>query len=327
MEKNKKLRYNDGDCFEHLGVIGMAIEKVGIIGMGAMGMLLASQMVGRLQPEALDIIVDRSRLDAYREATFTVNDTPLSLHFVTEPAEGEKLDLAIFAVKYRALPKAIEQMKPFVDAHTTIISVLNGIVSEDDLAKAFGDASVLYCVAQGMDATRTGHDMQYTRAGQLVFGVRTEGQEDRLQEVADFFRRMEMAIELPEDVRRQLWNKFMFNVGLNQVVSVYGSGYGVIQKRGEARTQMIQAMREVLPLAEAEGVHLTQDDIQNWMAVADGFSPEGKPSLLQDLDAGRPTEMELFSGTVCRLAEKHKVAAPVNEWLYHILEAKNKELE
>lgn len=305
----------------------MAIETVGIVGMGAMGMLLASQMADQLPEGQLNVIVDKARLKSYAEASFLVNDQPLHLNFVTTPAAGEALDLAIFAVKYQALDGAIKEMRPFIDDHTSIISILNGIASEEDLAEAFGDDQVLFCVAQGMDATRQGHEMHYSRAGQLALGVRSAGQEDRLQALVDFFRRVDIAIELPEDARRQLWNKFMFNVGLNQVVSVYGDGYGVIQKQGEARDQMVQAMREVLPIAKAEGVNLTEEDIKGWMGVADGFAVDGKPSMLQDLDAGRPTEVELFSGTVCKLAEKHDLSAPVNDWLYHILMAKNKELE
>lgn len=305
----------------------MAIEKVGIIGMGAMGMLLASQMTGQLSAGQLQVIVDKDRSKSYADATFLVNDKPLHLDFVTTPPEDQALDLAIFAVKYQALAGAIKQMKPFIDKHTTIISILNGIVSEEDLAEAFGDDQVLYCVAQGMDATREGHEMHYTRPGQLALGMRTAGQEDRLQDLVAFFRQVEVPVELPEDARRQLWSKFMFNVGLNQVVSVYGDGYGVIQKQGEARDQMVQAMREVLPIAAAEGVQLTEEDLKGWLGVADGFAADGKPSMLQDLEAGRPTEVELFSGTVCKLAEKHDISAPVNDWLYHILTAKNKELE
>ena len=87
------------------------------------------------------------------------------------------------------------------------------------------------------------------------------------------------------------------------------------QQPGEARDIMIAAMREVLLLAAAEGVNLGEEDIDYWLSVIAPLNPAGKPSMRQDTEAKRKTEVELFSGTVLELSRKHGIPAPVNEML------------
>lgn len=115
----------------------------------------------------------------------------------------------------------------------------------------------------------------------------------------------------------------MVNVGVNQTAAIFSCGYGGIQREGLARDTMIAAMREVLLLSEYEGVHLTQEDLDYWLRLLGGLNPEGKPSLQQDIEAKRHSEVELFSGTVLALGEKHGLTFPVNRMLYE----KIKEME
>lgn len=108
----------------------------------------------------------------------------------------------------------------------------------------------------------------------------------------------------------------MANVGLNQVTALTDPGtYSVVQKEGPARASMIAAMREVQAVAEAEGVHLGEQDMDYWLGVIDRLNPLGKTSMRQDAEAGRRTEVELFAGTVLRLGRKHGIDVPVNERL------------
>ena len=108
----------------------------------------------------------------------------------------------------------------------------------------------------------------------------------------------------------------MTNVGVNQTVAVYKSNYGEIQRQGEAREKMIAAMKEVIALSEKEGIHLTEEDLNYWLNVLSTLSPDGKPSMAQDVDARRYSEVDLFSGTVLELGRKYGIATPVNKELY-----------
>ena len=113
----------------------------------------------------------------------------------------------------------------------------------------------------------------------------------------------------------------MLNVGVNQVVMVWEGDYGTVQAPGAARAQMIAAMREVIALSRLEGVPVTEDDLAFYVNLIDTLSPAGMPSMRQDGLAHRPSEVELFSGTVCRLAAKHGLDVPVNRQLYDTVRA------
>ena len=82
------------------------------------------------------------------------------------------------------------------------------------------------------------------------------------------------------------------------------------------RDEMVEAMREVLRVGNAEGVALTEEDVTMWLDVLDHLSPDSEPSMRQDGKAHRKSEVELFSGTICRLGRKHNIPTPVNDSLY-----------
>lgn len=84
---------------------------------------------------------------------------------------------------------------------------------------------------------------------------------------------------------------------------------------------MIAAMREVIVLSEYEGIHLTEADLNYWLSVLATLSPEGKPSLAQDLEARRYSEVELFAGTVLDMGENYHIPTPVNKKLYDTIKS------
>ena len=111
----------------------------------------------------------------------------------------------------------------------------------------------------------------------------------------------------------------MMNVGINQTSAILRAPYGVYQKTGEARELMLQAAREVIPISRKEGINLTEEDLTRIPGIIDEMAPDGKTSMLQDVEAGRKTEVELFSGTVIELGKKHGIPTPVNEVLYRMI--------
>ena len=107
------------------------------------------------------------------------------------------------------------------------------------------------------------------------------------------------------------------------IEEAYGAPYSLIQKEGEARTMMIEAMREVLRVADTQDIDLTEADIDYWLELLATLNPEGHTSMCQDVLAGRPTEVELFAGTMLKIAKEEGFSLPVNTFLYEKL----KELE
>lgn len=302
------------------------IQKTAIIGMGALGMLYADKIAENIGEDAVEFVMDSRRVEKYRDAVFTVNGGERRFKMVSAEA-ARPADLVIVAVKYPALESALDCMKKVVGAHTVILSVMNGVTSEEKIAWRYGDENVIYTVAQGMDAMKFGGDLQYTRAGELVLGVRKAGvgQEAKVEAAAEYLRKAKISAVIEKEILRTMWGKFMLNVGVNQVCMVYGINYGQSFAPGEANRMMIAAMREVRAVAELEGVKVTEQDLNFYVDLLKTLSPEGMPSMAQDRINKKASEVDMFAGSMIEMAEKHNIQVPANRYLYERVKEIEKE--
>jgi 2-dehydropantoate 2-reductase len=302
------------------------IRRVLIVGAGAVGAAVAS-IIHKREPGAVAVLADRGRMARYSVEGFVLNGERLRFHLVpagTAPRPGEEPDLAIVAVKNHQLEQAIVDMAPYVGEDTQVLSLLNGITSEDSLAAAVGTGKVLYAMILGIDAVRQGNATTFSSSGKVHFGEahNTDGDwSDRVSRIASFFDRVGVRYAVPEDMIRSLWYKFMINVGINQASAVLRAPYGVFQRLPEARRVMEGAMRELVAISRAMGTGLEETDLDSWWATLLGLRPEAKTSMLQDLEAGRKTEVEAFAGMVIALGRKAGVPTPVNGLLYDLIRA------
>lgn len=295
----------------------MEIQRVSIIGLGALGVLFGHQIAKNTPEGTLTIVADAQRAARYERDGVFINGERCNFRYVMQEERGECTDLMLFAVKFGDLPRAIEDARYQVGPDTIILSLLNGISSEGIIGRALGEEKVLPAIAQGMDAVKVGNRMTFAHMGMICFGDRPSGgAAEKVAAVAEFFRRAGIPHEVARDMQRRMWGKFMLNVGVNQAVAVFECDYGGVQRAGAARDAMIAAMREALTLARAEGADLTEEDLGYWLKVLDTLDPGGKPSLRQDLEARRKSEVDLFAGTALELGEKHGIDCPVNRMLY-----------
>lgn len=293
------------------------IKTTAIIGLGNLGIAYGHHLSKHMLRENLKIIADQNRILRYERNGVYCNGERCDFRYVTPEEEGEPADLILITVKFQNLVEAISAIENHVGNHTIILSALNGISSEGMIGEAYGMDKVLYCVAQGMDGVKVGNRLTYDHIGMLCFGDGEEGVvSDKTRAVEAFFQETQLPHEMETDMMKRLWGKFMMNVGVNQTASVYLCNYGGLQQEGAARNTMIAAMREVIPLSEKAGYPLTDEDLSYWLGVLGSLRPEGKPSMQQDMEGGKSTEVELFSGTVLALARKYGLDAPVNQELY-----------
>ena len=295
----------------------MEVQKVALIGLGALGVMFGNQLQKTMPKGSFSIVADKNRINRYREQRITCNSENCSFDFISPDNKSGPCDLAIFAVKYNGLKDAIESMRPLIGKDTIIISTLNGIKSEEVLGEAFGPEKIVYCVAQGMDAVKEGNKVTYSNMGMLVIGEeKTPSTSERVQHLYDFLNSHGIKCEIENDMRKKMWGKLMLNVGVNQVVSLYGGTYAEIHQEGSSRELMKAAMREVILLSEKEGVNLTETDLSYWLGVLSTLSPQGKPSMRQDVEARRKSELELFAGTILEYGKKHGIDTPVNREIF-----------
>ncbi|MBQ8305611.1 MAG: ketopantoate reductase family protein [Blautia sp.] len=289
------------------------INRIDIIGLGAVGAMYADYYTEKLGADHVRILADRGRIDRYRSEGIYINgekkDFPLCV------AEDEKTpsELLCFATKYGGLKAAIETVRHLVDEHTVIFAIINGIRSEEELSAAFGAEKVIYCTAQKMDAKKELNQVTYSTIGDLTLGITKDGAPERLSALTEFLDRAGFPYTIAENVQKALWSKLICNVGVNQAVAYYNGTYETVQVPGEPRDLMRRGMLECAAVAGAEGIDLTEKDVDAWISVIDRLTPESEPSMQQDHKAGRKTEVELFAGTVCSLGRKHGIETPVND--------------
>lgn len=292
------------------------IQSTAIIGMGALGLLYADRIVSARGKEGTTFILDDERVERYKGKEFTINGEKKDFAVATA-SDMEPVDLVIVAVKYNGLPSAIETMRPCVGKDTIILSVMNGIDSEEMIAEAYGKEHMIYTVAQAMDAMKFGDALNYTQEGELRIGIIEEAQRKNLEKVCEYFEDIHMPHTVEENIMKRMWSKFMLNVGVNQTCHAYETTYAGVLKEGTEENRIFTgAMEEVIQLSQAVGINLSQEDADYYKKVIATLKPDGVPSMRQDGMAKRKTEVEMFAGTVRRLAKEHGIATPVNDLLY-----------
>jgi 2-dehydropantoate 2-reductase len=295
------------------------IKDVAILGAGALGSVYGVKFHQAPGMHA-SFVARGERGDRLRREGVVVNGTTYHLPVVHPDAAEDPADLIIVALKDHHLPDALNDLHGLVSNSTTIISVMNGLDSEATLGGVYGMEKLLYTISVGIDATREDNAVTYTTSGKLIFGAADNTTPSpRVRSVQAALDRAALAWETPVDMIRSLWWKFMVNVGVNQASAVMRASYGVFHTSPDAQALMEALMREVIVLAGREGVALVEGDIDAWYDFLNTLSPEGKTSMLQDIEAGRKTEVDIFAGKVVALGAAHGVPTSVNETVLRII--------
>lgn len=295
------------------------IINVSMIGLGAIGGSYAAKLYDAKSVD-LSVVADSKRIEKYSANKLTVNGRSYDFKFVQPDSEGAYADLILVAVKYNDLSQAIDEIRKRVGPDTIIMSLLNGIDSEEIIGEAFGMEKLLYASCVGIDAVRTGNDINYTTFGKLYFGEsENQTHSERVKGVMTVLDEADIPWLIPEDMKKAIWWKYMVNIGANQASAILGASYGVFHSIDEARELLNAAMREVIAVSEKAGVALGEEDIEEVHRVLGTLSADGKTSMLQDIEAGRKTEVEMLSGTLRKMGRKYGVPTPVNDTFFNMI--------
>lgn len=289
--------------------------KISIVGMGALGLLYAYISQKNLGFENVEFVMDKKRAEKNRKIDFIVNGELIKFK-ITEEENATESDLVIVAVKSTGLESAISTIKKCVGKKTAIISVLNGISSEDFLSKTLGYEKIVHCVAQGMDAIKFTNEMKFTKIGNLHIGITKDEKIETLNKVKSVFDASKIPYIIEDDIMFRMWSKFMLNVGLNQTCMAYSAIYSQVLSDKNLFDTFTGLMREVIRIANAKGVNLTEDDLNKYVEITKTLAPTGTPSMGQDRILKRKSEVELFSGTIIKIANEYGIDVPLNKMIY-----------
>ena len=312
-----------------------AIERVLIVGPGAVGSAVAS-IIHKQVPGSVSVLADGERFDRYSRDGFIINGEHFSFpvvsphHSSNSRQNKHAFDLIIVAVKNHHLSQAMEQMRPHVGPDTTVLSLLNGISSEETLGNEFGPGPGApegcsippYAMILGIDAVRVANETCFASSGKIFFGDaqnKTNAFSPRIERIASFFDKAKVPYTIPENMLRSLWYKFMINVGINQASAVLRAPYRAFQSNPDARSLMESLQREVITVSQAHKVNLDESDLSRWEETLSKLHPENMTSMCQDVLAERKTEVEIFAGAVMELGQRYSVETPVNTLMFTIL--------
>ncbi len=300
------------------------IETVGLIGAGSVGGALLSCLYKSYGPK-LYLLAKGERAARIAENGVIVNDEVLRPQILSDAEMSVRLDLVILTVKTYSLDSAIEDIRDLIQPETILLPLENGITATDRLKEAFPGNRVLYGVEIRTDAHRMGHRIYFSVPGEVQIGYADNRiVAPEVRDVCDFLRAAGIDANIYEDMRRVQWRKWMLNTAGSQAAVEVGVECGFFSQIDEMVTLMRMCMDEILAIARAESVNLTEQDRDEILDFLLHYPANKKMSMLQDMEAGRPIELEEYAGTVVRLGKKHGIPTPANQVIYLTISARKK---
>ena len=297
--------------------------KIVMMGSGGVGGYFGA----RLAAGGADVhfVARAAHLAAMRSRGLSIEGGPAPLHLsnvqaTSDPASIGTADFVLIGVKLWDTEAAIEQVKGIVGPHTTVISFQNGVLKDKYLIAAFGASRVMGGV--GYVATsieRPGVIRQTGPMQRLLFGELDGAISDRGQQLLDACLKGGIAAELSPNIQREIWQKFVFLVGLSGATTTTRKTIGPIRENAQTRAFLRDVMREVVAVARAEGIDLPADYGEQRLALADSVAYDMTSSMHHDLDRGNPLEVAWLSGGVVQLGKQAGVPTPANRAVWDIL--------
>lgn len=295
------------------------IENVLVCGIGAVGSIYADK-IEKYSPEKLRVLVDKSRLERYKRNPTIFNGRILDFKYVLPEETKFKADLIIIATKFDGLNDVIKNIKNFVKDDTIILSLLNGVTSEKIIAKTYGREKLLYSYFIGHSAIREGRKIVHDDVNTIVFGSENTNDFANVEKVKFFFEKTAINYLIPDDIIHSLWLKYMLNVAANQTTAILRMNFGEMLENDKCMDFAINIMKEVQTIAKAEGVKNTETMIDETIKHLHTMIPEGKTSMLQDVEAGRKTEVAMFAGTIIKMGKELGIPTPYNKVIKDMIE-------
>lgn len=296
----------------------MEIKTAAVIGAGAIG----SYFIAGLSPKLKDglwIVAEGERKHRLSENGITVNDRKIPLHVKT-PEEAKGADLVLVTVKYGALEAALPMIEKIVDSHTIVLSPMNGVDSEKVIGERIGMEHMVYSmikIASERKEDRISYNPETTQG--IFFGEKDGQESERIKALSELFSGTQVHYHVCDNIEQDIWYKYALNISKNLPQAIINCGLGAYNDSQHVAYISKRLREEVVQVAAALGIDISDEN--NISGGNAAFSPEARFSTLQDLDAKRPTEIDMFSGTLIRMGKELSVETPFNEFAYHAIKA------
>lgn len=298
--------------------------RIAVVGAGAVGGYYGARLAQAGQEVVF--IARGANLQAIRKNGMAVRsplgDLTVPVRAENAPAAVGPVDLVILAVKTYSNPDALPLLPPLVGPRTSVLTLQNGVESADEIAAVVGPQAVLagatYIIATLVEPGVVQHTGSARR---IVFGegFGARAVSERVAEVERVLGAADIQAEAVPDSRVPIWEKFIFLAPFAALSAAARLPLGPLWQVAEFRASYDRAMAEVESIARAEGIPIAADVREQKMRYLDASPAASRSSMMMDLAAGRPIELEALVGSVVRRGRARGVPTPVMEAFYGVL--------
>ena len=297
--------------------------RIAIMGAGGIGGYFGARLA--LSGSDVTFIARGHHLAAMRDHGLRVESELGDMHVAPvqatdDPATISEADLVIVGVKLWDTEQAARQILPLTKRGAAVISFQNGVQKDDILRSVLGDAPLLGGVSYIAAVIKEPGVIKHTgKMQRLIFGEFDGSRSPRAEAFLNACQAAGIDAELSGDIRRVIWEKFVFLVALSGATSVMRLPVGPIRENPQSRSFFLDLMREVAAVGRAHGVNLPANFAEDRLAFGDTLPAEMTSSMHGDLDRGKPLEVPWLSGGVVALGQAVGVPTPCNRAVADIL--------
>jgi 2-dehydropantoate 2-reductase len=290
--------------------------------MGAGG--IGSYLGAMLARSGVDVtlICRGKHLAAIRSGGLSIS-TPkesFSVDVKATDAAVSPVDVVIQAVKLYDLASSTQQMLPMVGPQTMVLPIQNGVTAAEEVSSILANQKVIGgTVFINSHVVEPGVVSSKSEINTIAFGELDGRPSERVASFASLCKNAGIDARVADDIKAEQWRKFIPVAGLSALSCLCRQPIGPIREDASLKRLYRQAMREVAELAAAKGLVLEPDIVERMLALAERYKYDAKVSMLEDLEAGKPLELDWLSGYVSREAARLGLGVPFHDMAYACL--------
>ena len=238
----------------------------------------------------------------------------------SDPRDIGPVDFVIFCVKLWDTEAAGEQCRDLVGPNTAVLSMQNGVDAEPILSGILGSQHVMGATSEiGANIIEPGLVRRFTPFAAIRFGEFDQHRSKRSIQFSEAITAAGLSAEHVDSISLTIWDKFLWLVGASALNCVTRQPFGPVREDPDTRALLIQIMEEVMSVANAKGISLTNENIEARLDYIDNLPGQAKVSMALDLERGNRLELPWLSGTAIRMGRELNVPTPANNVIYAAL--------
>ncbi len=307
--------------------------KIAVIGTGAMGSIYAARF-SRAGHEVVAIDIWQDHVNYINRNGLFIDGPDGQIIAKNIKASTKFSDLKgchfyIIATKAMKLEESIKSLKDWINLNSPIITIQNGLGAGDIILRHMPENNIILGVAEGFGASlqRPGH-VTHTANKQIRLGsISKISSEKELRNIVDTWRSGGLKTEIYKNIEQLIWEKLLCNVTLSGPCSIFGCNVNELFNNQEYWNFALNCMQEAYSVGLSMGIPFSFEDPVAYVSDFAIRVGSAKPSMLQDYENKKKTEIDFINGAIPPLGAKSKIPTPFNDHVCRIIHEAEREIK